>query len=112
MPTLTWSSASTKTWDSENTSTWDSPSVADGINASITSVVSSSTLNMSFPTITVVRNINIISVIANVTAQAKVPRLVLNAAEIIGRIDLIGSRDLYVYLQGRRDLTINLKGGL
>lgn len=32
--------------------------------------------------------------------------------QIIGRIELKGQRDLYVYLKGQRDLTINLKGSL
>jgi hypothetical protein len=35
-----------------------------------------------------------------------------NSMQIIGRIELKGERQLYVYLQGHRDLTINLKGSI
>lgn len=35
-----------------------------------------------------------------------------SSMQIIGRIELKGQRDLYVYLKGQRELTINLKGSL
>jgi hypothetical protein len=35
-----------------------------------------------------------------------------SSMQIIGRIELKGERQLYVYLQGHRDLTINLKGSI
>jgi hypothetical protein len=35
-----------------------------------------------------------------------------NAPQIIGKVELQGNRELYVYLIGKRELNVNLKGGI
>lgn len=88
------------------------PTIGTSSNVSIVAAVTNATAIAIAPIVSTICNVVMNPVVALLMAVANAPTVLLNSSQIIGRIELKGSRDLNVPLKGNRDLYIYLKGSL